>query len=86
MNLWLKIIFCSPDTAFGKNKDDGKWYYFDDANVSPSSEDSVVVRRIFINQLVLNLSMFQNECQAGWRRDKSRETVCNWPNKGRSSV
>ena len=31
------------DTAFGKNKDDGKWHYFDDSSVTSSSEDAVVV-------------------------------------------
>jgi len=32
------------DTAYAKNKDDGRWYYFDDSSVSPASADSVVVR------------------------------------------
>lgn len=31
------------DTAYAKNKDDGKWYYFDDSSVSPASEDQIVV-------------------------------------------
>ncbi|CAF96184.1 unnamed protein product [Tetraodon nigroviridis] len=30
-------------TAYAKNKDDGKWYYFDDSSVSPASEDQIVV-------------------------------------------
>uniref|UniRef100_A0A674JE01 Ubiquitin carboxyl-terminal hydrolase n=1 Tax=Terrapene triunguis TaxID=2587831 RepID=A0A674JE01_9SAUR len=29
-------------TAFAKNKDDGKWYYFDDSSVSTASEDQIV--------------------------------------------
>lgn len=33
---------CS-DTAYAKNKDDGKWYNFDDSSVSPASEDQIVV-------------------------------------------
>lgn len=33
----------SLDTAFAKNKDDGKWYYFDDSSVSTASEDQIVV-------------------------------------------
>uniref|UniRef100_A0A672LSU3 Ubiquitin carboxyl-terminal hydrolase 4 n=1 Tax=Sinocyclocheilus grahami TaxID=75366 RepID=A0A672LSU3_SINGR len=29
-------------TAYGKNKMDGKWYYFDDSSVSSSTEDQIV--------------------------------------------
>lgn len=36
------ICPCS-DTAYAKNKDDGKWYNFDDSSVSPASEDQIVV-------------------------------------------
>uniref|UniRef100_A0AAR2L7P0 Ubiquitin carboxyl-terminal hydrolase 15 n=1 Tax=Pygocentrus nattereri TaxID=42514 RepID=A0AAR2L7P0_PYGNA len=32
-------------TAYAKNKDDGKWYNFDDSIVSPVSEDQIVVRQ-----------------------------------------
>jgi ubiquitin carboxyl-terminal hydrolase 4/11/15 len=41
----LSIIprFMVLDTAYAKNKDDMKWYYFDDSSVTASSEDSVVV-------------------------------------------
>uniref|UniRef100_A0A8C2GAB0 ubiquitinyl hydrolase 1 n=1 Tax=Cyprinus carpio TaxID=7962 RepID=A0A8C2GAB0_CYPCA len=31
-------------TAFAKNKEDQKWYSFDDSSVSPSSEEQIVVR------------------------------------------
>ena len=31
------------DTAYGKNKDDGRWYHFDDSSVTPISENAVVV-------------------------------------------
>uniref|UniRef100_A0A8C1GHV8 Ubiquitin carboxyl-terminal hydrolase n=1 Tax=Cyprinus carpio TaxID=7962 RepID=A0A8C1GHV8_CYPCA len=31
-------------TAYGKNKVDGKWYYFDDSSVSSATEDQIVVR------------------------------------------
>lgn len=37
-----QLLSCS-DTAYAKNKDDGKWYYFDDSSVSPASEDQIVV-------------------------------------------
>uniref|UniRef100_A0A667ZBS3 Ubiquitin carboxyl-terminal hydrolase n=1 Tax=Myripristis murdjan TaxID=586833 RepID=A0A667ZBS3_9TELE len=30
-------------TAYAKNKDDDKWYNFDDSSVSPASEDQIVV-------------------------------------------
>lgn len=39
----------SLDTAFAKNKDDGKWYYFDDSSVSTASEDQIVVSVSFIS-------------------------------------
>lgn len=41
------IVFFSLDTAFAKNKDDGKWYYFDDSSVSTASEDQIVVSMSF---------------------------------------
>lgn len=34
------------DTAYGKNKMDGKWYYFDDSSVSSASEDQIVVNNL----------------------------------------
>lgn len=38
-------LLTSPrsDTAYAKNKDDGKWYNFDDSSVSPANEDQIVV-------------------------------------------
>uniref|UniRef100_A0A8D0AW49 Ubiquitin carboxyl-terminal hydrolase 15 n=1 Tax=Sander lucioperca TaxID=283035 RepID=A0A8D0AW49_SANLU len=30
-------------TAYAKNKDDGKWYNYDDSSVSPANEDQIVV-------------------------------------------
>ncbi|GAB1602017.1 ubiquitin carboxyl-terminal hydrolase 15-like [Argonauta hians] len=35
-------------TAYAKNKDDGEWYYFDDSNVTPSSEDAVVTKAAYV--------------------------------------
>ncbi|XP_057701493.1 ubiquitin carboxyl-terminal hydrolase 4 isoform X2 [Corythoichthys intestinalis] len=35
-------------TAYGKNKVDGKWYYFDDSSVSPSSEDQIVTKAAYV--------------------------------------
>lgn len=39
----LIFLILLIDTAYAKNKDDGKWYYFDDSSVSPASEDQIVV-------------------------------------------
>ena len=33
----------SPDTAYAKNKETGKWYNFDDSHVSETSASNVVV-------------------------------------------
>ena len=38
-NFWYFWI----DTAYGQNRYDGKWYYFDDSSVSGSDESSVCV-------------------------------------------
>ncbi|XP_015208775.2 ubiquitin carboxyl-terminal hydrolase 15 isoform X2 [Lepisosteus oculatus] len=35
-------------TAFAKNKDDGKWYYFDDSSVSPASEEQIVSKAAYV--------------------------------------
>ncbi|KAM8974589.1 ubiquitin carboxyl-terminal hydrolase 15 isoform 2-T2 [Pelodytes ibericus] len=35
-------------TAFAKNKDDGKWYYFDDSSVSAASEDQIVSKAAYV--------------------------------------
>ncbi|XP_058047153.1 ubiquitin carboxyl-terminal hydrolase 15 isoform X2 [Ahaetulla prasina] len=35
-------------TAFAKNKDDGKWYYFDDSSVSTASEEQIVSKAAYV--------------------------------------
>jgi len=35
-------------TAYAKNKDDGKWYYFDDSSVTLSSEDAVCTKAAYV--------------------------------------
>ncbi|XP_029016817.1 ubiquitin carboxyl-terminal hydrolase 15-like isoform X2 [Betta splendens] len=35
-------------TAYAKNKDDGKWYNFDDSSVSPASEDQIVSKAGYV--------------------------------------
>lgn len=32
------------DTAYAQNKEDQKWYNFDDSSVSPAGEEQIVVR------------------------------------------
>lgn len=39
----MALSFSPIDTAYGKNKADGNWYYFDDSSVSPAKEDQIVV-------------------------------------------
>uniref|UniRef100_A0AAY4DES8 Ubiquitin carboxyl-terminal hydrolase 15 n=1 Tax=Denticeps clupeoides TaxID=299321 RepID=A0AAY4DES8_9TELE len=35
-------------TAYSKNKDDGKWFYYDDSSVSPASEDQIVSKAAYV--------------------------------------
>uniref|UniRef100_A0A8C4HIF4 Ubiquitin carboxyl-terminal hydrolase n=1 Tax=Dicentrarchus labrax TaxID=13489 RepID=A0A8C4HIF4_DICLA len=35
-------------TAYGKNKVDGKWYYFDDSSVSSATEDQIVTKAAYV--------------------------------------
>ncbi|KAJ8401395.1 hypothetical protein AAFF_G00386260 [Aldrovandia affinis] len=35
-------------TAFAKNKDDGKWYYFDDSSVSSANQDQIVSKAAYV--------------------------------------
>ena len=44
ISLKSKLPFAPTDTAYGKNKVDGGWYYFDDSSVSSAKEDQIVVR------------------------------------------
>uniref|UniRef100_A0A671TT05 Ubiquitin carboxyl-terminal hydrolase n=1 Tax=Sparus aurata TaxID=8175 RepID=A0A671TT05_SPAAU len=37
-------------TAYAKNKDDGKWYNYDDSSVSPANEDQIVVSILVCRQ------------------------------------
>ncbi|KAK2534350.1 Usp4 [Columba guinea] len=36
------------DTAYAKNKVNGKWYYFDDSSVSVASEDQIVTKAAYV--------------------------------------
>uniref|UniRef100_A0A665WTE9 Ubiquitin carboxyl-terminal hydrolase n=1 Tax=Echeneis naucrates TaxID=173247 RepID=A0A665WTE9_ECHNA len=42
-------------TAYAKNKDDGKWYNFDDSSVSPANEDQIVVSVLVCKSQSANL-------------------------------
>lgn len=35
-------------TAYAKNKDDGRWYHFDDSSVTPISEGTVVTKAAYV--------------------------------------
>ena len=37
------VLMFFVDTAIAKNKNDDKWYHFDDSSVSATNEDSIVV-------------------------------------------
>ena len=53
INLYNLFIFNLSDTAYGSNKDDGRWYHFDDSSVTPISENGVVVSFCFRNGILL---------------------------------
>uniref|UniRef100_A0A8C1W371 Ubiquitin carboxyl-terminal hydrolase 4 n=1 Tax=Cyprinus carpio TaxID=7962 RepID=A0A8C1W371_CYPCA len=42
------VSFPLADTAYGKNKVDGKWYYFDDSSVSSATEDQIVTKAAYV--------------------------------------
>ena len=48
------------DTAYAKNKDDSRWYYFDDSSVSESQEESVCVScsTFLLPTFILLISLF----------------------------
>lgn len=35
-------------TAYGKNREDHQWHYFDDSNVSQASEENVVSKAAYV--------------------------------------
>uniref|UniRef100_A0A8C4NRV9 Ubiquitin carboxyl-terminal hydrolase 4 n=1 Tax=Dicentrarchus labrax TaxID=13489 RepID=A0A8C4NRV9_DICLA len=47
---FIALTLLSPltDTAYGKNKVDGKWYYFDDSSVSSATEDQIVTKAAYV--------------------------------------
>uniref|UniRef100_A0A672QA99 Ubiquitin carboxyl-terminal hydrolase 4 n=1 Tax=Sinocyclocheilus grahami TaxID=75366 RepID=A0A672QA99_SINGR len=42
------VSFPLADTGYGKNKVDGKWYYFDDSSVSSATEDQIVTKAAYV--------------------------------------
>jgi ubiquitin carboxyl-terminal hydrolase 4/11/15 len=44
----LPPLLASPDTAYGKNKLDGNWYYFDDSSVTQTNEEAVVTKAAYV--------------------------------------
>merc|ERR1719427_2526244 len=51
-------------TAYAKNYHDGKWHYFDDSSVSPSSEDRVVTKAAY-------MLIYQRQDLEEWLNKKS---------------
>lgn len=53
---WAIRFIHLADTAYGKNKMDGNWYYFDDSSVSAATEDQIVVRlfKLWLFKLLCN--------------------------------
>ena len=39
----VNVFDIVADTAYGKNKEDSQWYYFDDSSVSNATEEACVV-------------------------------------------
>ena len=42
------LTFLHSDTAYGKNKLDGNWYYFDDSSVTQTNEEAVVTKAAYV--------------------------------------
>ena len=42
-----KCLANFSDTAFGKNKNDGEWYYFDDSNVT-RAKGGIVTKAAYV--------------------------------------
>uniref|UniRef100_A0A4W5RLP0 Ubiquitin carboxyl-terminal hydrolase n=1 Tax=Hucho hucho TaxID=62062 RepID=A0A4W5RLP0_9TELE len=55
-------------TAYGKNKADGKWHYFDDSSVSAASEDQIVIWGRYSPSITSggNLAPSLRWCQDRW--------------------
>ena len=47
---WLKVLIqlIITDTAYGKNKIDNNWYYFDDNSVTQTNEEAVVTKAAYV--------------------------------------
>ena len=40
--------YFSLDTAYGKSKIDGNWYYYDDSNVTQTNEEAVCTKAAYV--------------------------------------
>ena len=45
---YLNLHYIISDTAYGKNKTDGNWYYFDDSSVTQTNEEAVVTKAAYV--------------------------------------
>lgn len=71
-------------TAHAKNKLNGKWYYFDDSNVSLASEDQIVTKAAYVLfyqrrddefYKTPSLTSFPGPCDGGTRPSSSQQGV-----------
>uniref|UniRef100_A0A8C0XEX8 Ubiquitin carboxyl-terminal hydrolase n=1 Tax=Castor canadensis TaxID=51338 RepID=A0A8C0XEX8_CASCN len=69
-------------TAYAKNKLNGKWYYFDDSNVSLASEDQIVTKAAYVlfyqrrdddSYKAPSLTSFPGSCDGGLRPCSSQQ-------------
>ncbi|KAL2803833.1 ubiquitin carboxyl-terminal hydrolase 4 isoform b, partial [Daubentonia madagascariensis] len=69
-------------TAYAKNKLNGKWYYFDDSNVSLASEDQIVTKAAYVlfyqrrddeSYKMPSLSSFPGSSDGGLRPSSSQQ-------------
>ncbi|XP_012626716.2 ubiquitin carboxyl-terminal hydrolase 4 isoform X3 [Microcebus murinus] len=69
-------------TAYAKNKLNGKWYYFDDSNVSLASEDQIVTKAAYVlfyqrrddeSYKMPSLSSFPGSSDGGSRSSSSQQ-------------
>lgn len=68
-----------PDTAYAKNKDDDKWYNFDDSIVSPVSEDQIVVRDLLFSYSQFILTLFGIRCCCSFGLENSYNSLNHFP-------
>ncbi|XP_023375286.1 ubiquitin carboxyl-terminal hydrolase 4 [Otolemur garnettii] len=81
-NCWTVFFVDLTDTAYAKNKLNGKWYYFDDSSVSLASEDQIVTKAAYVlfyqrrdddSYKMPSLSSFPGSSDGGSRPSSSQQ-------------